>query len=134
MGKYFRYYFRLFGMNLMDEMANRENFFAWFVIHSLSLLTYILFFEIIFSQVSVINGWTKYQVMLVLGIGSLITGLGSMTFFSFMYSFARDIANGDFDYKLAKPLDIHFLSAFCWVDLEDIIVVPNSIILIIYFG
>lgn len=132
MKKYLRYYFHLFTMNIMDEMANRENFFTWAIIHTFSLLTYILFFEIVFSNITDINGWTKFQVLLVLGIGSLIMGLGSLTFFSFMYGFSRDVANGDFDFKLTKPLDSHFLASFNWVDLEDVIVIPNSIVLIVY--
>src|SRR3989344_1434247 len=130
--KYLRYYLMIFKMSIMNLMINRENFLTWVIVHTLSLLSLFVFFKLIYQQIVSINGWTQYQSLLVLGVGTLITGLGSMTFFSFMYQFSRDLQNGDFDFKLAKPLDPHFLAAFPWVDAEDIAVIPNSLILIIY--
>ncbi len=130
--KYLRYYLKIFKMSLMNLMINRENFFTWVIVHTLSLLSLFAFFKLIYQQVVTINGWTQYQSLLVLGVGTLITGLGSMTFFSFMYQFSLDLQNGDYDFKLTKPLDPHFLAAFPWVDTEDLAVVPNSLILIIY--
>jgi len=116
----------------MSEISNRENFFTWMAIHTVSLLTIFIFFKIIFQSTSNINGWTEYQTLLVLGIASLITGLGSLTFFSFMYHFGLEIQKGEFDMKLVKPIDVHFLSSFYWVDFEDVIIIPNSLILIVY--
>ena len=116
----------------MSEMAYRENFWTWAIIHSVWLLTMILFFKIVFQGTVNINGWSEYQTLLVLGTGTLITGLGSLTFFPFMYNFGKDIQKGDLDAKSTKPLDIHFQSAFHWIDTEDLIVVPNSLVLIAY--
>ena len=119
-------------MSLSSEMTYRANFYVWILVHSLSLLSLILFFKIIYFNTISINGWTEYQSLLVLGVGTLITGLGSLTFFPFMYSFGEDIINGKLDYSLTKPLDVHFLSSFRWVDIEDLVVTPNSLILITY--
>jgi len=116
----------------MSEMTNKENFFTWIAVHSISLLTLIIFFKLVYANVTQINGWSQYQSLLVLGTGTLITGLGSLTFFSFMYGFSREIEKGEFDFKLAKPLNILFQSAFRWVDIEDLVVVPNALLLIIY--
>lgn len=116
----------------MNEMVHRENFWTWAIVHSMTLLSMILFFRIIYNGTSSINGWTEYQSLLVLGVGTLVTGLGSLTFFPFMYNFGQDIAEGDLDMRLLKPLDVHFQSAFHWVDTEDFIVVPNSLLLITY--
>ncbi|MDO8515327.1 MAG: ABC-2 family transporter protein, partial [bacterium] len=125
--KYFKYYLNIFKMNIMDQLANRENFFVWILVHTISLVSMFIFFKLIYSQIKAINGWTEYQSLLVLGVGNLIAGLGSATFFSFMYSFGRDIEMGDYDLKLLKPLDAHFLAAFSWVDAEDLAAIPNSI-------
>ena len=116
----------------MNEMIHRENFWTWAIIHSMTLISLILFFRIIYQGTSSINGWTEYQSLLVLGVGTLVTGLGSLTFFPFMYNFGQAIAVGGLDMWLVKPLDIHFQSAFGWVDVEDLIVVPNSLLLIAY--
>ncbi len=132
MNKYLRHYVRVFKISLMSEMTDRVNFLIWSAVHSLTLLMFIAFFSIVFSQVGEINGWSQFQVLLVVGIGTLVGGLGSITFFSFMYDHPRDIQNGDFDFKLTKPMDAHFQAAFASVDMDDFIVVPNSILLIIY--
>lgn len=116
----------------MSEMTHKENFLTWIIVHSTSLLTMIFFFKLVYSNVTQINGWNQYQSLLVLGVGTLITGLGSLTFFPFMYGFSRDIQKGEFDFKLAKPLNILFQSAFRWVDIEDLIVAPSAVLLIIY--
>lgn len=113
-------------------MTHRENFWTWVVIHTVSLASLVVFFKIVFAATTNINGWTEFQSLLVLGVGTLIGGLGSLTFFSFMYQFGREIQNGDFDLKLTKPIDIQYLSAFSYIDIEDFIVVPNSILLITY--
>lgn len=132
MKKYLKVYFRNFKLSIMNEMAHKENFWMWAIVHSMSLISMVLFFRIIYHGTSNINGWTEYQSLLVLGVGTLVTGLGSLTFFPFMYEFGRDVAEGNLDMRLLKPLDVHFQSAFCWVDIEDVIVVPNSLLLIAY--
>jgi len=55
-----------------------------------------------------------------------------LLFFPFMYGFSREIQNGEFDLRLARPLNILFLSAFRWVDIEDLIATPNAILLVAY--
>lgn len=132
MKRYLFHYFRIVKICFMDEMTDRVNFFTWIVVHAVSLLTFIIFFQIIFSQVREINGWNQYQVLLTLGIGTLIGGLGSMTFFAFMYDHPRDVKNGNFDFKLTRPLDVHFQAAFSTVDVDDLSVIPGAIILIVY--
>lgn len=132
MKRYLFHYFRIFRISFMNEMTDRVNFLTWGVVHTVAMLTFVVLFQIIFSQIKEINGWSQYQVLLVLGIGTLIGGLGSLTFFAFMYDHPREVRNGDFDFKLTKPLDVHFQAAFSSVDIDDLSVVPNGIILIIY--
>lgn len=132
MKRYLSYYFRIFQISFMNEMTDRVNFLTWGVVHTVALLTFVVLFKIIFSQISEINGWSQYQVLLVLGIGTLIGGLGSLTFFSFMYDHPQEVRNGDFDFKLTRPLDVHFQAAFSSIDIDDLSVVPSGIILIIY--
>ncbi len=130
--KYLKFYLLAFRMALMEQMTFRENFFMWVLIHSFSLLTYIFFFKIVFSQVVNINGWGLNETLLVLGTGNLIGGIGSLTFFPFMYGFSGEVARGEFDYKLTKPIDPHFQSAFGYPDIEDMTVVPISLVLVFY--
>lgn len=132
MKRYIRQYFRMFKLSFMNEMTHRGNFLIWAVVHTTSFISMIVLFKIIYLGTSQIHGWSQYQAMLVLGVGTLVTGIGSLTFFPFMYSFGQDVQNGDLDLKLLKPLDVLFQSAFCWVDVEDIIVAPNAILLIVY--
>ena len=113
-------------------MTHRGNFLTWAIVHTTSFISMIVLFKIIYLGTSQIHGWSQYQAMLVLGVGTLVTGIGSLTFFPFMYNFGQDVQNGDLDLKLLKPLDVLFQSAFCWVDVEDIIVAPNAILLIVY--
>lgn len=132
MKKYLMQYRRMLKLSFMNEMNHRGNFITWIFVHSASFTSMIVFFKIIYLGTSNINGWTQYQALLVLGVANLIAGLGSLTFFPFMYNFGRDIQDGTLDMKLLKPLDVLFQSAFCWVDVEDMIIAPNAILLITY--
>jgi ABC-2 type transport system permease protein len=116
----------------MEQMAFRENFILWSFVHVITLLTNVLFFKIIFSEIPSLNGWSEYESLLILGISSLISGVGSLTFFSFMYGFGGLIKSGEFDFLLIRPMDIHFQSAFDGVDMEDLAVVPSAIFVIGY--
>lgn len=130
--KYLRYYSRLFSMCFMDQLANRANFTTWAIINVFTIVTYTIFFSVIFSGVNNINGWSEKQVLTVFGTGLLVQGLGSMTFFCFMYTFGEDIVKGNFDFKMLKPMNIHFLAAMPYLDLEDITVVPLALIVLVY--
>lgn len=132
MKRYIYQYFRMFRLSFMNEMTHRENFFMWGLVHTASFVSMIVFFKIIYLGTTQINGWTQYQALLVLGVATLITGLGSLTFFPFMYNFGKDVQDGELDMKLLKPLSVLFQSAFCWVDVEDIIVAPNALILMVF--
>lgn len=130
--KYLRYYFRMFKLCAMDQMANRGNFLTWAFIYLITVAVYLIFFRVIFSGTTAINGWTEKQALLVYGTSMLVQGLGSMTFFSFMYFFSDDIAKGRFDFKLLKPMNSLFLAAFPYIDLEDFTTIPLAILVIIY--
>lgn len=132
MAYYLKLYFLIFKMSLMQILVNRANFVLWSLTHTATLVTMVLFFNSIYGTVNAINGWNQYQTLLVLGVCTLISGIGSMTFFTFIYSFERELASGKFDFRLTKPADILFLSAINFVDIEDMIVIPNGLILIGY--
>lgn len=132
MKKLFKIYFNVFKMSLMSQMAFRENFLIWCIVHTVHLATMVVFIGAVFSRTQAINGWTQDQSLLLVGIGTLIGGIGSLTFFSFMYDFGRKILKGEFDSVLTKPYDTLFASAFSWVDVEDIMTIPNSLFLIFY--
>lgn len=132
MHRYFSYYLRILKLSLMTEMAHRGNLLVWVFVHSATIISMFIFFKLVYLNTSQINGWTQYQSLLVMGTGTLIGGLGSLTFFPFVYKFGEQIRKGDFDLTLTKPLDTHFISAICWVDIEDFIILPNSLAIIFY--
>ena len=127
--KYFYLYLRTFKQSLMTEMQYRVNFFTWVTIHSVNIIVQILFFRIIYQNIDQINGWTFYQVLLVLAVHKCVITIGSLTFFPVMYQFANKIKTGDFDLQLIKPVSPLFLATFSWVDIEDFQNLINSLIL-----
>lgn len=132
MNRYLRHYIRIFKLSLMNQVEFRGNFLMWTIVHTIILFSMIVFFQIVYMSVPSINGWSHYESLMVLGVSSLIIGLGSLTFFPFMYNFGQDVAEGNLDMRLTKPLDVHFQSAIVWVDIEDLSIVPTSVILIVF--
>jgi ABC-2 type transport system permease protein len=130
--KYIKVYIYIFKMSWMDKAAYRFNFFIWFVINFLILVISILFFSIIFGNAFEVNGWNYEKSLILIGITNLMFGIGAITYYPFMYTFSGNIQSGKLDFKLIKPLDIQFLATIPFCDVEDVMLLINSLIIFIY--
>ena len=115
----------------MGEMTYRASFLLWALIHTLTLIINIVFFSIVYDNIPQINGWDYNKTLVLLGTSQLLIGIGGATFFCFMYEFNRLIRTGNLDFLLTKPLDIQFLSTIRAVDIEDLIIIPNAVLVLI---
>lgn len=129
--KYIKIYLRIFKNCLMGEMTYRASFLIWALVHTLTLLINIIFFSIVYTNIPEINGWDYNKTLILLGTSQLLIGIGTATFFCFMYGFSGLIRTGDLDFLITKPLDIQFLSTIRAVDIEDLIIIPNSLLVLI---
>ena len=71
MRRYFEIYAIMFRNSLIREMSFKANFLLWILVEALWFLGQIVFIEVIFQYVDSIGDWTKWEMILLIGIGPM---------------------------------------------------------------
>lgn len=90
-------------------MAYPADFIAWSVIDTLWAVVNIGFFKILLLNMPNIQGWTFSQLVIPLGIYSLLNAFIWGAFYSNMKELARSINRGTLDLVLTKPVSAQFI-------------------------
>lgn len=105
--RYLRCYRSYFKTNLLVYAEYKADFIAINVASALILLMGVISLEIIFAQVDMIAGWSKYQVFWMLGYFYLIRALYN-TFFINTLNLGYWIRLGSLDTYITRPLGTFF--------------------------
>jgi len=100
-------------------MTFRANFLIEIVTRTFWFVAQIVLFEIIYSHVPQINGWTREQYFAFMATGMLINAFVEALFMPNCANFSELIRTGNLDFALLKPIDTQFLISFERVDLAD---------------
>jgi ABC-2 type transport system permease protein len=93
----------------MYEMQYRMNFFVQFFQSLLATGTGLIVLALVYGKVDQLNGWTRPQLLVVLGVFTMLGGLIQAVIKPNMVQFMEEVADGKLDYILAKPVDAQLL-------------------------
>jgi len=99
----------LMRVQILNELQYRANFFMQLLRSVLSIGTSLVLISLVFHQVSNLNGWTRPQLFVFLGVYTLVAGVLQMFVRPTLESLVRDVREGTFDFVLTKPIDTQFL-------------------------
>jgi ABC-2 type transport system permease protein len=103
----------LIGLHLrvvaMYEMQYRLNFFLQLFQSLLATATGLAVLALVYGQVDELGGWSRSELLVVLGVFTTLGGLIQAVFKPTMMQFMDEIVDGKFDYVLAKPVDAQLL-------------------------
>ena len=104
---------RLIGLHLrviaMYEMQYRMNFFLQLFQSLLATATGLAVLALVYGQVDELHGWTQPELLVVLGVFTVLGGLVQAVVKPAMVQFMDDVADGKFDFVLARPVDAQLL-------------------------
>lgn len=107
------YYLRVFGTFLRNSLIREMMFQANFVIQVITRVFWffaqIALFEIIFTQVPFINGWSRDQYFAFMATGMLINGIVETFFMPNCANLSEQIRTGRLDFVLVKPINSQFM-------------------------
>jgi ABC-2 type transport system permease protein len=90
---------------LATELAYRSNFWMYLLTTVITLATTLAGLGLVYGHVDSLNGWTSNELLVVIGtffaLGAVVNGVVH----SSMAQLVADIRQGDFDYRLLKPVD-----------------------------
>jgi len=96
-------YFRCLGQQMKAILAYEADFVILMISAGLVQITGFLFIWTIFQRIPDINGWTFWQVVMMMSLIFITEGVGSL-FFEGTWRVSRLIYNGNFDQVLLRPV------------------------------
>jgi ABC-2 type transport system permease protein len=94
-----------FRLGLLNIMQYRTDFFVSLLNVLITLGTQILGLQVIFGQTTDLRGWTRDDLIVLIGIHMLVGGLLGLVIRPSMQALMEGIRLGTFDFVLTKPVD-----------------------------
>jgi ABC-2 type transport system permease protein len=107
--------------SLIREMSFQLNFLLWMLVEVLWFLGQIVFIEVVFSYVGTIGGWTKWEVVLLIGTHQLIGQLFQAFFYMNLANLPELVRTGKMDFMLLLPADAQFLVSLKQFGLDNVV-------------
>lgn len=119
-----RHYFRLFTefvrINLVRDMEFRGNFLLQFIIECFWVSILLVTINMYFSFTDEVLGWTRFQVLFLLGLFRFIKGVFDFAFYNNLFYLSDTINKGEMDYLLTKPVNSLFISSLHTLNFTEI--------------
>ena len=112
-------------VGVMNEMQYRINFFLQLLQSLLTVGTGLVILAVIFSKTNDLGGWTRPQLLAVMGVFTLVGGIIRTFIQPNMQRVVNDVREGKLDFALTKPADAQLLVSIRDVrfwELTDVLV------------
>lgn len=98
-----------FRVGALNELQYRVNFFVQLLQSLVAIGTGLVGLWLVFSHTSNLDGWTPPQLLVVLGVYTLMGGVIQTSIQPNMQQLLSDIRDGSLDYALTKPEDAQLM-------------------------
>lgn len=98
-----------FRIGAMNELQYRVNFFVQLLQSLVALGTGLVGLALVFAHTTSLSGWTRYELLAVMGVHILMGGLINTAIQPNMQRLMDDVQQGTLDYALIKPVDSQIL-------------------------
>ena len=89
--------------SIVRTMMFRFDFLMWSLVEFFWMSVNVLLVGVIYMHTNSIAGWSKYQMLLLVGTSMLLQRLMMGFFWSNLFELGRNIRTGQFDFLLAQP-------------------------------
>lgn len=127
-----RFILMLLKMKLSKMMMYRFSFFGGTFVDGTLFFLWLLMFNVIYSQVDSIGGWSRGQATIFLGTFSLLNAINMTIYFFGVIGIPGKIRNGELDHYLTKPINPLLRITFENINLGSAPLIFFSIVIITY--
>lgn len=106
---------------IMRMMMFRGDFFVWALVELFWMTVNLLMVSVIYQHTDTVAGWTKYQMMLLVGTSLLIQRFLMGFFWSSIFEMGRNIRSGHFDFFVAQPGNVMFTATTRKIDPDSLL-------------
>ena len=98
-------------VGVMNELQYRANFAVQLIQSAVAVGTGLVVIGLIFAHTDQLGGWTRPQMLVVMGVFTMVGGIIGFVIEPNMSRVMGDVQQGTFDYVLTKPVDAQLLSS-----------------------
>jgi len=117
LGRYLTIYATLWRNAVAREMSFKSNFILWIVVELLWFGLQLSFVTVVFSQTDAVGTWTKWQMILLVGVSNFIQQIYQAFFLTNCTGLSELVRTGRMDFLLALPVNTRFIVSTRTVDL-----------------
>jgi ABC-2 type transport system permease protein len=107
--------------SLVRTMMFRGDFFVWSLVELFWMSVNLLLITVIYGHTQSIAGWSKYEMMLLVGTSMLIQRFLMGFFWSSIFEMGRNVRTGNFDFFLAQPGNVMFMATTRKLDPDGLL-------------
>src|SRR3982750_2174261 len=115
--RYATIYGALWKNSVAREMGFKSNFILWIIVELLWFALQLTFFNVIYSPTDNIAGWTRWEVVLLVGVSHFIQQIFQAFFLTNCVQLSELVRTGKLDFLLLLPANTRFLVSLRTVDL-----------------
>ncbi len=98
-----------FKLGSLNELQYRANFFIQLLQSAVSVGTAVVVLALVYSHTDDLNGWSRPELLVVMGIQILLGGVIRTTIQPNMQRLMEEVRDGKLDFALTKPEDAQVL-------------------------
>ena len=111
--------------SIVRTLMFRGDFLVWSLVELFWMSVNLLTISVIYQHTDAIAGWSKYQMILLVGTSLLIQRFLMGFFWSSIFEMGRNVRTGNFDFFLAQPGNVMFMATTRKLDPDGLV---NSIV------
>jgi ABC-2 type transport system permease protein len=119
-----------FRIGAMNELQYRVNFILQLFQSLLSIAISLISLWLIYSHTSTLHGWTSSQLLIVMGIFTMMGGVIQATIQPNMTRLMDEIQQGTLDFALTKPVDTQLVCSVREVEIWESVDVLTGLVLV----
>jgi ABC-2 type transport system permease protein len=108
LGRYATIYGALWKNSVAREMGFKSNFILWIIVELLWFALQLTFFNVIYSHTDNIAGWSRWEVVLLVGVSHFIQQIFQAFFLTNCVQLSELVRTGKLDFLLLLPANTRF--------------------------
>ncbi|MBS0662796.1 MAG: ABC-2 family transporter protein [Verrucomicrobia bacterium] len=121
MPRFLQIWFASARYSIIRTLMFRMDFFVWSLVELFWMSVNLLLIAVIYDHTSSIAGWSKYEMLLLVGTALLVQRFLMGFFWSSIFEMGRNIRSGYFDFFLAQPGNILFMATTRKLDPDGLV-------------
>jgi ABC-2 type transport system permease protein len=118
-------------LGILNELQYRTNLGIQIIQSAVGLVTALLGLGIVFSKTDTLGGWRPAELLAIVGVYTLVSGITQLVVRPSLQRFMEDIRLGTLDFTLTKPVDAQALVSMRQIEVWKLLDVLIGIVVLV---